>query len=230
MKIGQLVKTVMFGIGILGVAGQALALGVYDTPATATGTRTVNTGGLVGGGNWGAPDNLSIAWLITPITGGFHYKYTLSGGFDQPGISHIILDLSDNCSSTSGCVTNSTVVKLEYKDDWGPAPSNPGFPANVKIDGIKFDDIGEEVASFVLEFDSNRSPVWGDIYVKGGSTSFAYNTALGFTQANHDSTTDSNFFVARPDTTGTPVPAPAALVLMLVAGVASGIRGRRSRQ
>jgi hypothetical protein len=233
MKTAEWLRTGLLALGMVGATvAPALAVPVYDTlvaPADRTGptaNRTVSGGGLVGGGGWGSPDNLKIEWDITAITGGYHYKYTFSGGFDTPGISHVILDLSDDCSATTGCVGNSSVTTLVYDDDFGPGPSNPGFPAGATIGGIKFDDLDDEIASFTIEFDSNRIPVWGDIYVKGGTDSFAHNTGLG--SAVHDTTGEKNLFVARPDTTT--VPMPSALILLLVGGVVGGIRGLRSRQ
>jgi hypothetical protein len=49
--------------------------------------------------------------------------------------------------------------------------------------------------------------MWGDIYFKGGSDSFAYNAGL----ENH-SLESTNAFVAVVDTVGAPIPEPTSLL------------------
>jgi hypothetical protein len=107
---------------------------------------------------------------------------------------------------------------------FGPHPSNPGFPASASIVGLKFDDtVGE--APFTVTFDSNRAPVWGDFYVKGGNDSFAYNTGL----TDHLSD-DPNDFIARPNGATAPVPEPGTLAMLGLglAGLSQWSRRKRS--
>lgn len=211
-------------------AGPTWAAAIYDTSALGEliGSRTEGAG-ITAGGNY-ATDNLTlrIDWSITDLGGGnWHYRYVWSG-YRAPDISHVILDLSDDCvPSNPGCVTNavfaSTTGNKEF-NTFGPGPSNPGFPAAASINGVKFDDVIGG-APFTLDFDSNRPPVYGDFYIKGGATSFAYNSGL----PDHSSINLQDF-IARPNHES--IPYPATLVLLgsglLGLGIAA-CRGRRAR-
>jgi hypothetical protein len=198
------------------LAPSSQAAPVYDTtvaPANYTGSRSTPTE-IIAGGDWSTG---TVSWVIT--TGGvgdWTYTYTFSADWDTPAISHFILDLSDNCTSTSGCVSNIdtdfTVGKLEY-GTFGPGSGNPGFPAGGSITGVKFDDLeGDDIFEFT--FDSTRAPVWGDFYIKGGSEGFAYNAGL----TKHATSEDIAEFIARPDTTDggevPEVPEPSTVLLM----------------
>jgi hypothetical protein len=76
------------------------------------------------------------------------------------------------------------------------------------IIGVKFDDLPD--GTLQISFLSNRAPVWGDFYLKGGNDSFAYNDGLA--NPTSESVLD---FIARPNgaTTST-VPEPASLILL----------------
>jgi hypothetical protein len=190
----------------LAVALSAVGLGatVYGEPADLSGSRTEN-GGFVTGGDWGS-DSLtqSLSWEITQLGGSWLYTYTFAN-FASPGISHFILDLTDDCvPNNPGCVTDADGV-LQFKE-FGVEKGNPGFPVGSSIVGVKFD-----FASDSYTFESNRAPVWGDFYLKGGA-SFAYNTGLT-TSPLSESTLD---FIARPNGT-TPtdvVPEPGTYALI----------------
>src|SRR5262245_24996008 len=97
---------------------------VYDTTAVGelSGSRTNLTGGGVDTVNFNSTttDHFTISWTITnPSAGTWHYIYTFSGtptGSGGVGLSHFILDTSDNCINlTSGtfadpnCMTNATI-------------------------------------------------------------------------------------------------------------------------
>jgi len=73
---------------------------------------------------------------------------------------------------------------------------------------------------------SDRAPVWGDIYVKGGQ-GYAFNAGL----TNHGSD-NVNLFVARPDTVigrvGSETPEPSTMV-MLGSGLALAAWIRRRK-
>ena len=206
---------------VIGLSQPAHAVPVYDTSALGelNGSRTKDAGQIITGGNYSA-GNFTVTWDIDPIVGGYHYKYIISG-YTTPGLSHILLDLSTTCTSaTAGCVANATagsgetIGSLVYGDFGDEGMSNPGFPAGTSIQGIKFNELGnsEGNPSFTIEFDSNRSPVYGDIYGKGGMDSFFYNNGLILANHNSESIFD---FVARPDTTVDPVvPEPSTWLLM----------------
>ena len=199
----------MLAAGALAPASGAI---IYDTSAQGelVGSRSESGGGIVTGGGWvGVPPDNTLSWNISFNAGTqlWSYEYTFTN-FPGPGsISHFILDLSANClSPADNCVIDGG-SPVEY-NTFGVHPSNPGFPAGSSIQGIKF-DFGSDTATAVYSFDSERAPVYGDFYVKGGSTSFAYNAGL----ANHLSE-NVNWFIARPDTTGGQVPEPVTLGLV----------------
>jgi hypothetical protein len=114
-------------------------------------------------------------------------------------------------------------VSVDY-GTFGPGPSNPGFPSGKSITGVKFDGLPQHMTT--ISFDTLRSPVWGDFYAKDGVShasdggsggqvwNYAYNTGL----ANHNSSSVTDF-IARPDTTGAPVPEPGSWAMMLSGGL-----------
>lgn len=214
---GRLGRSGCLAIAAVGLATSLQAAPVYDTtvaPANYAGSRSTPTE-IIAGGNWGTG---SLSWaIVMGGVGDWTYTYTFSADWDAPAISHFILDLSDNCtSSVSGCVSNIdtdfTVGGVEY-GTFGVHPSNPSFPAGASITGIKFDDLnGDDI--FVFTFDSTRAPVWGDFYIKGGNDSYAYNAGL----TKHATSEDIAEFIARPDTTDggevPDVPEPSTVLLM----------------
>ena len=207
---------------------------VYSGPADYTGTRFVGGGGLVDAGGSGY-NNLFLTWNIVPQSVGYTYTYTI-GGFTSPNLSHILLDLSDDCVVPSSpgpplptCVTGATangaavVVTL---GDWCSrcqGNSNTGLPNDIV--GVKFGSLpGGPVT---ISFDSLRSPVWGDFYLKGGQQ-YVYN--LG--NLNHADPLVLDF-IARPDGLGSTdvnTPEPATLALAGAALIMLGVLRRRRKK
>jgi len=213
----------LIGLALVQAFG-TLAFGavIYDSSAAGelTGSRSdPATSGVVTN-----MTSFQIGWTITNTgPSAWHYIYTISGvvASGGQGLSHFILDTSDNCiNTTSGtftdanCVTNATMsagtVTLVPGDYSASAP-NPNFPAGADIIGVKFNVVGGPALPVTIAFDSDRAPVYGDFYAKVANSSSAYNNGL----TNHASTTLSDF-IARPDTSGSVIPEPA--VGMLSAG------------
>lgn len=204
---------------------------IYGTAApltgTLSGTNLITTGNYVG-------DAVSIDWLITDnLDGTFDYEYTFIG-FRQPGISHVILDLTDDAvlpgrPEDPGAVTGALYdgtdpAVLEFGAE-GPSPGNPDFPAGTSIVGVKFDET-PGTNPMVISFTSNRAPVYGDIYLKGGSSSAAYNRGL----LDH-SIMDPAAFIARPNGMGGVVPEPSTFALCGISALAGlGVASRRLRR
>jgi len=228
------VRSALAATMIAGVLVSAQAAPIYDTSAQGalSATRSVGIGLVIGGGN---ATTASLTWNISYNAGSslWHYSYSFSEN-SQQGISHFLLDLSDNCTATARCILNlndsSSVTNLVY-GTFTSANGNPNFPGSIV--GVKFDSLNSG-SPYSFEFDSARAPVFGDFYAKGGnggSNGFAvYNAGA----VNHDSEFEIDF-IARPDTViggpggvGDPVPEPAS-ILMLGLGLAGLSFAKRRR-
>lgn len=216
-----MLKRFSFSLAMLAaVSANALADPVYDTAAALSGTRT--QADFVEGGNY-AGDSLSVAWNITSLgSAGWRYNYTFTG-FQMPGASHVVLDLSDNSLTDPNVMTDiaaSYDYSLEFGTFTGSQPSNPGLAG--PITGVKV-NTENPGSTFSFAFTSNRAPVWGDFYLKGGNDSFAYNNGLTL----HATSMDVNDFIARPDTLSA-VPEPSSVVLVGLGAL--GLAGLRLRR
>lgn len=202
---------------------------VYDTSASGelTGSRTVVDGEVTTNEpNW---DDAIISWTIANNGNGtYSYTYQLLN-FNMPANSHFTLDISDDAVSDPDAVTNATLT--------GDTLTNQSIPIEKgNLDGItgavKFDK-GDE-GDLTYSFTSNREPVYGHFFAKGGNLSThsgggmppkaeAKNAGFG----NQTLTTISSY-IPRPNGVAAAIPEPSAFLCVgLVALVA---RSRRSRQ
>lgn len=215
----------------LGAGALALvaAVGSNAHATVLTGSLSTATGGLLAGGNY-ATGGFVISWNISDNPNGtwnYNYTFTRPNGSEVsgPAVSHIILQLSQTFTpSDLLSFNNSNIESVEF-GSFGPGPSNPGIPGS--LSGLKFntDD------PFTISFVTTRAPMWGSFYVKGGSSSFAFNEDFGAIVAN-----PNNYNAPAMDALGNllnmilvpnTVPAPTAAGVLALGGLVATRRRRR---
>lgn len=160
------------GIGLLLLVLSAQAFG---SPQSYSGGLTGANGGLVGTGSWvdkmlSKPNQRAMwsaptfNWTVSQNANStWHYEYTLQ--VSQKDISHAVIEVSRTFGGRDIWGVHGGCVEI---GDYGPGDhENQGIPA--QIHGIKF-DISSGTTSH-LYFDSDRAPVWGDFYSRGGKDS-----------------------------------------------------------
>ncbi|MDR3620380.1 MAG: PEP-CTERM sorting domain-containing protein [Paludisphaera borealis] len=204
-----MLKQLTLAMGLVAaMATTGSASSVYGTDVTGanlTGSRS-GSPGIVGTGNYA---DVSVNWTITNTSAGvWHYDYTFAVNHTNPNISHVLLELSPNSITDPHVVYNLTGGTTEF-GTFGASQgnSNPGIPADIY--GVKITP-SSSATTLHLVFDSDRSPVWGDFYTKGGQ-SYAYNKGLDPAYHNSDSIT---LFIARPDGNAGTVPEPSSIALL----------------
>ncbi len=194
-----------------------LALTATQSQADLSGSLSTSDGGLVG--SWGTGES-TLSWNVQQLDDGwFRYTYTLTVP-GSPGISHVMLEVSDSFSSENlrNLTDNLTVAYGIPNNNSG----NPGMPANADWNMlIKFEETSG--TSQTIAFESDRVPVWGDFYAKGGNDSYLYNSGLGYADpldaaadGVHWTQLDTGASVAHllvPDTYTHHMPLPGAMLL-----------------
>ena len=171
-----------------------------------------STTGLNVSGNW-ETQNPVFSWKVYNYQDSNLWTYDYSWSTDNYDLSHIDIEVSEGLSLE------------EIISNWRSDPDSK-IEEDIKInkeDGrniysIKWDLIGN-TTNFNLTLNSTRSPMWGDIYAKGGNT-YAFNNGFGIDPNSQIS--DGNLFngdntgwALVPDTqTTTPVPEPSTMLLL----------------
>jgi hypothetical protein len=225
-KNGSIHLTILL-LGIL-----VLCVQVPAQATSYTGSLTSADGGLLGTGIWF--DNTAPGWFAPELTwivtwnddNSWHYDYTLS--VFSKSVSHMIVEASPSFGSENIWGESGPFASVDV-GDFGAGGPNPGMPDGVH--GIKFDSTTG--TSVRIQFDSDRAPVWGDLYAKDGKSDGIDNALwnAGFTIADYDpqSPVQSGSFMGHllvPDT----VPEPcglAAFIVGLTSLASMGLRRRR---
>src|SRR5512141_1392487 len=141
------------------------------------GSVTTSDGSVSGGGNWAT--GVSLGWSVADVGDNYLYSYTFQAPSQGSGMSHIILETSTNFEATN-IWGNSNGYVLDTFSDTPPSNSNPGMPGSLY--GLKFGGFGStegSIGEWNFNFTSDRAPMDGDFYAKGGNDSFAYNSGFG---------------------------------------------------
>ena len=157
-------------------------------------------GGLIVGGDWTA--DVSLAWSVSDTGSAYLYSYTFKA--PDPGLSHFDLQVSGNFSRGNILeISNETYELGAFSADTGN--SNPGWPVGEILYGIKFEGFGD-ASPWEFTLLTDRAPMDGDFYAKGGKESFAYNSGFGALEGAT---------ILVPDTESYPViPEPETMMLI----------------
>jgi hypothetical protein len=190
------------------------ALPMAANSAIVSNPISTSGGSVIGGGDWAT--GVSVGWSVTDAGSAYLYSYTFEA--PSPGLSHFDLQVSGNFSE-SNILDTSNSYEL---GTFSTGPSNPGWPDGESLHGIKFEGFTEGT-SWTFTLLSDRAPMEGDFYAKGGEGSFAYNSGFGALDG-------ANLLV--PDTVSQLLPEPGTMLLLSsgLLGIAVWERRRRRMQ
>ena len=142
-------------------------------------------------------------------------------------LSHIDIEVSNNFSIDNLISWNAN-KDIEDNETEGPQTFNEIYGS---IYGMKW-DLDEDSTSLVLTLVSDRMPMWGDFYAKGGTEQqgtvdiYAYNSGFGTDTTAAIGSGNAGGWVLVPDTT-TSVPEPATILLLGSGLIGLGFFGRK---
>lgn len=164
---------------------------------------------------WARGNGSTLLWDVdySEADGLWTYAYTLTVATD-PNISHVIIEVSETFDESN--IKGGTLDSLEGPPKLynGQGGSNPGI-LPVGLWGIKWEPF-EDLNYFSWTIVSDRDPMWGDFYAKGGDSDYAYNSGFGIDTfaaiGNGNALDNGHAWVLVPDTTS--VPEPATMLLL----------------
>jgi hypothetical protein len=208
------------------------AISLATAPAYAvvySGSLSSADGGLTGIGSWNSGINLE--WTVSSLDIEetlWNYEYTLTVPLNTARILHVITEVSPvfERSNILGEVQTPGCLSFFRVDDFTPDENcldkifNQGLPEAMR--GIQVSSLtGFITNELTWSFDSDKNPVWGDMFAKGldpCEPSYLYNT--GFTASDPpDPASDGSidFHLLVPDSASSqeapPLPEPSTSVL-----------------
>jgi len=168
------------------------------------GSISTSSGDVIGGGNW--TTGVSLGWSVAGVGDNYLYSYTFQA--PSPGLSHFILQTSSNFESDN-IWGNSNGYELKTYSPEDPGNSNRGLPGDLY--GLKFGEFGStegSIGEWNFNFTSDRAPMEGDFYAKGGEASYAYNSGFGKEDGE-----GAKIMVPDTVTHWIPIPEPGTLLL-----------------
>jgi hypothetical protein len=186
-----------------------------------TASATVYSGSISIGDGLFAPltvpwysSSTELSWDVTDpaqSTSGY-WEYAYEFTVPEKGISHLILEVSDNFAPANIFDGTTGGGTLSTYSSSGEGQSNPGMPGSIY--GIKWETSDIFAAVTIV---TDREPMWGDFYAKDGTYGdqwvFAYNSQFGYDTAAAIGNGNAGGWVLVPDTAPS-VPEPATLLLL----------------
>jgi len=157
-----------------------------------------------------------LNWIVSfdSSTDYWTYRYTFTTD-GNPGISHVITEVSGTFDSDN--IEAGTTKGYELEDYSSGERSNPGLIGDLY--GLKFETKKRsEGKTYTWTIVTDRAPMWGDFYAKGGKNDYVYNTGFGTTYDAPIGNNENLFgWALVPDTVTritTSVPEPETLILL----------------
>jgi len=190
-------------------AAALLASGATNSSASLYASGDLSTiGGTILSSNAGYWTNVTLHWEVDKTGNVFTYTYTfniIGTGRYNPDLSHMTIETSP------GFLFGDLLTGTTGGSEVGKDPTSPLVDGTSKtLYGVKWDAEGNNLVATIV---TNKTPVWGDVFLKSGQVD-AWNSGYFLADPTPlDPGLNINGYLAVPDTTTT-VPIPPAAYLL----------------